>query len=85
MGGGGWCKVIFVSNPTPVEVGLSRVDVAVGVVTIALMSLSNHLSTRAGFFEALFAAHLAHINNITKSKHNSKDQINIISWPLAGG
>ena len=22
---GGWCKVIFVSNPTPVEVGLSRV------------------------------------------------------------
>ena len=72
------------SNPTQVEVGLGRVDVAVGVVTIALMSLSNHLSTRAGFFEALLAAHLAHIN-ITKSKHNSKDQININSWPLASG
>ena len=81
---GGWCKVIFVSNPTPVEVGLSRVDVAVGVVTKALMSLSNLLSTRAGFFEALLAAHLAHIN-ITKSKHNSKDQINVNSWLLAGG
>ena len=56
MGGGGWCKVVFVSKPSPVEVGLSRVDIA----------------------------HLAHIN-ITKSEHNSKDQININSWPLASG
>ena len=33
-GGGGWCKVIFMSNPTSVEVKLRRVDAVVGDVTI---------------------------------------------------
>ena len=38
-GGVGWvvvCKVIFVSNPTSVEVKLVWVDVVVGVVTIMI-------------------------------------------------
>ena len=30
------CKVIFVSNPTSVEVKLGSVDVVVGVVTIKI-------------------------------------------------
>ena len=33
-GGGWWCKVISMSNPTSVEVKLRRVDAAVGDVTI---------------------------------------------------
>ena len=33
-GGGWWCKVISMSNPTSVEVKLRRVDAVVGVVTI---------------------------------------------------
>ena len=31
------CKVIFLSNPTSVEVRLGRVDIVVGVVTIKLV------------------------------------------------
>ena len=33
-GGGWWCKVIFMSNPTSVEVKLRRVDAVVVDVTI---------------------------------------------------
>ena len=36
MVGGGWCKVIIVSNPTAVEVVLSCIEVVVGVLTIII-------------------------------------------------